>query len=47
VFGWAGGRSLVEESYEGAKAKVAEQKAAREAAKAAEEAAKTGAAGNV
>jgi uncharacterized membrane protein YbhN (UPF0104 family) len=36
VFGWAGGRSLVEESYEGAKAKVAEQKAAREAAKAAD-----------
>jgi uncharacterized membrane protein YbhN (UPF0104 family) len=47
VFGWAGGRSLVEESYEGAKAKVAEQKAAREAAKAAEEAAKTGTAANV
>jgi uncharacterized membrane protein YbhN (UPF0104 family) len=33
VFGWAGGRSLVTESYEGAKVKVAEQKAAREAAK--------------
>jgi hypothetical protein len=33
VFGWAGGKSLVSESYEGAKAKVAEQKAAREAAK--------------
>jgi uncharacterized membrane protein YbhN (UPF0104 family) len=36
VWGWAGGKSLVSESYEGAKTKVAEQKAAREAAKAAE-----------
>jgi uncharacterized membrane protein YbhN (UPF0104 family) len=33
VFGWAGGKALVSDSYEGAKAKVAEQKAAREAAK--------------
>ena len=38
VFGWAGGRSLVSESYEGAKIKVAEQKAAREAASTADEA---------
>jgi multisubunit Na+/H+ antiporter MnhC subunit len=34
VFGWAGGKSLVSESYESAKIKMAEQKAAREAAKA-------------
>jgi uncharacterized membrane protein YbhN (UPF0104 family) len=39
VFGYAGGKTLVSDSYEGAKLKVAEQKAAREAAKAAEEAA--------
>jgi uncharacterized membrane protein YbhN (UPF0104 family) len=38
VFGWAGGRALVSESYEGAKIKVAEQKAAREAASAPDEA---------
>jgi uncharacterized membrane protein YbhN (UPF0104 family) len=29
AFGWAGGKVLVEQSYEGAKVKVAEQKAAR------------------
>jgi hypothetical protein len=33
VFGWGGGKMLVEESYEEAKRRVAEQKAAREAAK--------------
>jgi uncharacterized membrane protein YbhN (UPF0104 family) len=38
VFGYAGGKTLVSDSYEGAKVKVAEQKAAREAAKAAKEA---------
>jgi hypothetical protein len=38
VFGWAGGRALVSQSYEGAKIKVAEQKAAREAASAPDEA---------
>jgi hypothetical protein len=38
VFGYAGGKTLVSDSYEGAKIKVAEQKAAREAAKAAKEA---------
>jgi uncharacterized membrane protein YbhN (UPF0104 family) len=43
VFGWAGGKSLVSESYETARIKVAEQKAAREAAKAAQE---TGAGGH-
>jgi hypothetical protein len=32
VFGWGGGKMLVEESYEEAKRRVAEQKAAREAA---------------
>ena len=42
VFGWAGGKVLVQDSYEGAKGKVAEQKAAREAARAAEEAAEGG-----
>jgi uncharacterized membrane protein YbhN (UPF0104 family) len=31
VFGWAGGKALVSESYEGAKIKVAEKKAAHEA----------------
>jgi uncharacterized membrane protein YbhN (UPF0104 family) len=31
AFGWAGGRVLVEQSYEDAKVKVAEQKAARKA----------------
>jgi uncharacterized membrane protein YbhN (UPF0104 family) len=41
VFGWAGGKSLLSESYGTAKVKVAEQKAARQAAKAAEEAAKS------
>ena len=41
VFGYAGGKTLVSDSYEGAKLKVAEQKAAREAAKAAEEAARS------
>jgi uncharacterized membrane protein YbhN (UPF0104 family) len=35
VFGWAGGKALVSESYDTAKVKVAEQKAAREAASAA------------
>lgn len=34
VFGWAGGKALVQDSYEGAKVQVAEQKAAREPAKA-------------
>jgi uncharacterized membrane protein YbhN (UPF0104 family) len=34
AFGWKGGRALVEESYVGAKEKVAEQKAARAAKKA-------------
>jgi hypothetical protein len=33
VFGWGGGKILVEESYEEAKRRVAEQKAAKEAAK--------------
>jgi len=33
VFGWAGGKTLVSESYSTARIKVAEQKAAREAAK--------------
>jgi uncharacterized membrane protein YbhN (UPF0104 family) len=33
AFGWSGGRTLVTESYEGAKEKAAEQKAAREARK--------------
>jgi uncharacterized membrane protein YbhN (UPF0104 family) len=33
VFGWAGGKALVSDSYTGAKAKVAEQRASREAAK--------------
>ncbi|MGH3128668.1 MAG: lysylphosphatidylglycerol synthase transmembrane domain-containing protein [Gaiellaceae bacterium] len=33
VFGWGGGRTLVAESYDEAKRKVAEQKAAKEAAK--------------
>jgi uncharacterized membrane protein YbhN (UPF0104 family) len=35
VFGWAGGKALVRESYAEAKVKAAEQKAAREAKKAA------------
>jgi hypothetical protein len=30
VFGWAGGKALVEESYREAKAKAAERKADRE-----------------
>jgi hypothetical protein len=34
AFGWAGGRLLVEQSYEDAKVKVAEQKAQREARRA-------------
>jgi uncharacterized membrane protein YbhN (UPF0104 family) len=42
VFGWAGGKALVSESYSGAKVKVAEQKAAREAAKSAQEAGRSG-----
>lgn len=37
AFGWSGGKSLVSQSYEGAKEKAAEQKAAREAKKAAKE----------
>ena len=32
VFGWGGGRALVSESYAGAKQRVAEQKAAKQAA---------------
>lgn len=40
AFGWAGGRSLVETSYAGAKVKAAEQKAAREERKRAKETAK-------
>jgi uncharacterized membrane protein YbhN (UPF0104 family) len=35
AFGWSGGKELVGDSYEGAKAKAAEQKAARDARKAA------------
>ena len=35
AFGWTGGKQLVGDSYEGAKAKAAEQKAARDARKAA------------
>jgi hypothetical protein len=35
AFGWTGGRQLVEESYEDAKAKAAEQKAERSARRAA------------
>jgi hypothetical protein len=35
AFGWSGGRALVEQSYEDAKIKVAEQKAERERRKAA------------
>jgi uncharacterized membrane protein YbhN (UPF0104 family) len=34
AFGWSGGRALVEQSYEDAKAKVEEQREARRAAKA-------------
>ena len=34
AFGWAGGKLLVEQSYEDAKVKVAEQKAEREARRA-------------
>jgi uncharacterized membrane protein YbhN (UPF0104 family) len=33
AFGWSGGKQLVGDSYEGAKAKAAEQKAARDARK--------------
>lgn len=40
AFGWSGGKRLVGESYEGAKAKAAEQKAARDARKEAKRAAK-------
>src|SRR6185312_4154884 len=40
AFGWSGGKQLVGDSYEGAKAKAAEQKAAREERKAAKQAAK-------
>jgi uncharacterized membrane protein YbhN (UPF0104 family) len=40
AFGWSGGRQLVGESYEGAKAKAAEQKAARAAKRAARREAK-------
>jgi uncharacterized membrane protein YbhN (UPF0104 family) len=40
AFGWTGGRQLVETSYEGAKEKAAEQKAAREERKLAKDAAK-------
>jgi uncharacterized membrane protein YbhN (UPF0104 family) len=40
AFGWTGGKQLVGESYEGAKAKAAEQKAARDARKEAKRAAK-------
>jgi uncharacterized membrane protein YbhN (UPF0104 family) len=40
AFGWAGGRQLVESSYEGAKEKAAEQKADRAARKEAKKAAK-------
>jgi uncharacterized membrane protein YbhN (UPF0104 family) len=43
AFGWGGGQALVKESYEQAKVKAAEQKAARGAKKAADEAAKHGA----
>jgi uncharacterized membrane protein YbhN (UPF0104 family) len=39
VFGWSGGRELVQTSYEGAKEKAAEQKAARAAKKEAKRAA--------
>jgi uncharacterized membrane protein YbhN (UPF0104 family) len=37
VFGWAGGKALVQESYAEAKQRAAEQKAARDAKKAAKE----------
>ena len=40
AFGWSGGKQLVGDSYEGAKAKAAEQKAARDERKAAKQAAK-------
>jgi uncharacterized membrane protein YbhN (UPF0104 family) len=40
VFGWTGGRQLVQSSYVDAKAKAAEQKASRDAKKAAKRAAK-------
>jgi uncharacterized membrane protein YbhN (UPF0104 family) len=40
AFGWSGGKQLVGESYEGAKTKAAEQKAARDARKDAKRAAK-------
>lgn len=41
AFGWSGGKGLVEQSYEGAKEKAAEQKEARAARKAAKREAKT------
>jgi len=40
VFGWSGGKTLVIESYDEAKVKTAEQKAARQAKRAAKKAAK-------
>ena len=40
AFGWSGGKQLVGESYEGAKAKTAEQRAARAERKAAKREAK-------
>jgi hypothetical protein len=40
AFGWSGGKQLVGDSYEGAKAKAAEQKTARDDRKAAKRAAK-------
>jgi uncharacterized membrane protein YbhN (UPF0104 family) len=43
VFGWAGGKALVEESYQEAKAKAIERKAAREADRAAASGAEQGA----
>ena len=39
VFGWAGGKALMQQSYAGAKEKAAEEKAARDARKAARESA--------
>jgi uncharacterized membrane protein YbhN (UPF0104 family) len=42
AFGWAGGKVLVEQSYEDAKVKVAEQKAARRAARGAQDDAVSG-----
>jgi hypothetical protein len=43
AFGWTGGKKLVGDSYEEAKAKAAEQKAARDAKKAAKREAEAGA----